>query len=308
MFGKVIIGTDGSKAAHHAAVQAADLGLLKSAQVELIGALDLSSITALGVTLMGDFERETLLNAIQDEQLGPMRESLKHLGVAVADARAVEGRAHEALRDAASKAEAGLIVVGRHGYGAVKRALMGSVSAKLLQVAETPVLVVPDGKRFVAQGADKQTLFVPLDFSAESAKALGLAKALAKALPARLMLFHATPLSTFVPMATPDGGFGLEASLMEAEKAYQAQSEARLRDEVATLLAEGYEAEYQTSNEPVAGAIASRAAEVGASMIVLSTHGRSGFKKLWLGSVAAGVLRRSAVPVLIVPAREAEPE
>lgn len=39
----------------------------------------------------------------------------------------------------------------------------------------------------------------------------------------------------------------------------------------------------------------------GADMIVVSTHGRSGFRNLVLGSVAEGVTRRSKVPVLVVP-------
>lgn len=36
-------------------------------------------------------------------------------------------------------------------------------------------------------------------------------------------------------------------------------------------------------------------------MIAVSTHGRSGFRKLVLGSVAEGVVRRSKVPVLVLP-------
>lgn len=43
------------------------------------------------------------------------------------------------------------------------------------------------------------------------------------------------------------------------------------------------------------------AEEHGADMIAVSTHGRSGFRHLVLGSVAEGVVRRSRVPVIVVP-------
>jgi nucleotide-binding universal stress UspA family protein len=40
--------------------------------------------------------------------------------------------------------------------------------------------------------------------------------------------------------------------------------------------------------------------EVGADLIIMGSHGRTGFKKLMLGSVAQNVLTQSPVPVLIV--------
>jgi nucleotide-binding universal stress UspA family protein len=47
-------------------------------------------------------------------------------------------------------------------------------------------------------------------------------------------------------------------------------------------------------------AIVSTAAETSASLIVMSSNGRSGLGRLVFGSVAQGVLARSEVPVLLV--------
>jgi nucleotide-binding universal stress UspA family protein len=47
-------------------------------------------------------------------------------------------------------------------------------------------------------------------------------------------------------------------------------------------------------------AIERHALEVGADLIVMGTHGRGGLGRMLLGSVAEGVVRRSAVPVLLV--------
>ncbi len=56
----------------------------------------------------------------------------------------------------------------------------------------------------------------------------------------------------------------------------------------------------RTSEDP-AEEILEVAREVGASLIAMTSHGYTGFKKLMIGSVADAVLRRSEFPVLIVP-------
>lgn len=58
----------------------------------------------------------------------------------------------------------------------------------------------------------------------------------------------------------------------------------------------------------VAESIAVHAAERGADLIVMTTHGRSGIKRAILGSVTERVLRTAAVPVLVVPSPEAHAE
>ncbi|WP_345950570.1 MULTISPECIES: universal stress protein [unclassified Mucilaginibacter] len=47
-------------------------------------------------------------------------------------------------------------------------------------------------------------------------------------------------------------------------------------------------------------------AQFGATLIVIGTHHRSGFDRLLMGSVAEEVVRKSKVPVLVVPLNEAE--
>lgn len=63
--------------------------------------------------------------------------------------------------------------------------------------------------------------------------------------------------------------------------------------------------EVRTGDDPVAG-ILEIAEAVDATMIAMTSHGYSGFKKLMLGSVAQAVLDRSTVPVLLVPLSEFE--
>ena len=51
----------------------------------------------------------------------------------------------------------------------------------------------------------------------------------------------------------------------------------------------------------VRGRIVERAAELGCDLIVMGTHGRSGFERLLLGSVAERVARKAPCPVMLVP-------
>src|SRR5262249_49172238 len=52
--------------------------------------------------------------------------------------------------------------------------------------------------------------------------------------------------------------------------------------------------------------ICRRAADVGADLIVMTSHGRTGFNRAWLGSVADGVIREGGIPVLLLRSTEAE--
>src|SRR5262249_49240582 len=47
--------------------------------------------------------------------------------------------------------------------------------------------------------------------------------------------------------------------------------------------------------------ILAQAADMSADLLVLGTHGRSGFERLFLGSVTEKVLRKASCPVLTVP-------
>jgi nucleotide-binding universal stress UspA family protein len=66
-----------------------------------------------------------------------------------------------------------------------------------------------------------------------------------------------------------------------------------------------------SEGEPV-DAILGRASGDDVDMIVMGTHGRTGLSRLFVGSVAEGVLRRASRPVVVVPysvlvGREIEP-
>jgi nucleotide-binding universal stress UspA family protein len=80
--------------------------------------------------------------ARENEQLEEMVDQLRDAGI-IASALLLEGDPVTVTLQEAGRLEAGLIVTGSHGHGAVFDALMGSISSGILRKSDIPVLVVP---------------------------------------------------------------------------------------------------------------------------------------------------------------------
>ena len=142
----------------------------------------------------------------------------------------------------------------------------------------------------------------PIDFSEGSRHALDYAVMLARWYRARLSVVYVHQLSTPVYGVSYLGPEGLQPIVLtELERRHLLD---RLEKEVAEdRTAAHLDIETALDEEAnVAEAIVSRARTTSADVIVIGTHGRSGFERLVLGSVAEKVLRKAACPVLTVPA------
>lgn len=146
-----------------------------------------------------------------------------------------------------------------------------------------------------------RTILVPLDGSSFGEHALPVAQMIARRTGALLQLTHvhttAIPLAADAPPALDEA---LDAALRDRERTYLDQLAAQIGADgtvaVSTALLE----------EPVVSAIDSYAAETFTDLIVLTTHGRGALSRLWLGSVADTLLRRTALPVLVVRPHDLE--
>jgi nucleotide-binding universal stress UspA family protein len=91
---------------------------------------------------------------------------------------------------------------------------------------------------------------------------------------------------------------------IDATPKFEADMKRAVDEEVAELNAGGVKATgdlVQGAN--VYQAITKEASDVGADLIVMGTHGRTGLGRTMIGSVADRVVRHSDVPVLLVPQR-----
>jgi nucleotide-binding universal stress UspA family protein len=147
-------------------------------------------------------------------------------------------------------------------------------------------------------------IIVPLDGSKLAESALPEAKPLAKLTGAELVLLRVVDYSardTF-------GDFGLlyeYEAMAQALAAERELAKAYLADMVRTIEADGFAVSATLVDGIAAKAIVGMTQP--GDVIVMATHGRTGMKRWFIGSIAEEVLRHATVPVLLVRAMDIAP-
>jgi nucleotide-binding universal stress UspA family protein len=130
----------------------------------------------------------------------------------------------------------------------------------------------------------------PTDFSPGSAAAFNYACDLARDYDARLVVLHA--LGPVVPV-------GVDGMILSPDPA-QLRTIAQKQLDPIRPTNPTVRVERQLRDGPSTDVILGAAADLKADLIVIGTHGRTGFRRLLLGSVAEEVLRGAPCPVLTV--------
>lgn len=132
-----------------------------------------------------------------------------------------------------------------------------------------------------------RSILVPLDGSAFSEHALPLALSVARRSGAQLYLAHVLSgrggLTDIAERATA------ASRTAYLERVAQQVEQQSVRAPITSIL-----------TGPVAETLLEHAQAIGCDLIVLTTHGRGALSRLWLGSVADVIVRRSPVPVMLV--------
>ncbi|WP_284889030.1 universal stress protein [Burkholderia sp. lyk4-R2A-23] len=144
-------------------------------------------------------------------------------------------------------------------------------------------------------------ILVALDGSDTSSRALDAALDLASDTHARL-----TPVYVIDFLVPAYDTYGYDPSiLIDAfrEEGLRVTADAATRMKARDVAGTPQICNVAPAGEDVAQRIVGFAGEIDADLIVLGTHGRRGFRRLVLGSVAERVLRHATCPVLMIPAR-----
>lgn len=195
-----------------------------------------------------------------------------------------EGEPYERIIDLAQAENCDLIVMGRRGLRRFERVLVGSVTARVIGYSPIDVLVVP---RDTNVGFKK--VFVATDGSryseAAEKKAIDFAKSYGGEITVVSVVdvppeFYAESPKTVEDLITKAKGY-VEDVKRQAEL-------------------EGVRAETIVREGEAYRIITDMAKESGAGIIVMGSHGRTGLKRLLMGSVTEKVIGHTPCPVLVV--------
>jgi nucleotide-binding universal stress UspA family protein len=214
--------------------------------------------------------------------------------------RVTFGAPADAIADTATLEDADLIVLAHHHRGLLEGLHHPSVTARLFSRASAPLLIWPE-QQPADTAADllaqpTAVVLVPLDGSEEAERALPLAIQLARRYDRILLLARVVaPL----PLTGAAGPYYLpvDSSARDEQEAREYLSATRHR-----LTAEtGLTVQSLLLDGDPADALAEATLAHAGGLIVMTTHGRTGLGRLFLGSVAARLIDRAPVPLLVIP-------
>ncbi len=220
------------------------------------------------------------------DRLDAMCAQLSGHGTAVA-ALALDGHADGRLAGIAEELDADVLVVGTHGRTGFRRVLLGSVAERSVRLASCAALVAraptpPEG--------GYRRILVPTDFSAHADAALAMALGVA-APGAQVDLLHCWSS----PMIAMESPVDVISGLLESAEAAGRDLVERVRPTSTATL--GFEALMA----PAVAGVLDRATDRGPyDIIVMGSHGRRGFRRFMLGSVAEATVRHAPCSVLVV--------
>jgi len=157
-----------------------------------------------------------------------------------------------------------------------------------------------------------KAILFPTDFSEAASGALKVAKQLAKQSKSTLHIVHSIDsVQRYVDMSLASTGDpmipGFEPELlMKMIEKQKVEAQKELDQLAATAKAEGITAEVHLFTGELITEMNDLAEKLNADLLVMGTHGASGFKEAFVGSNAQRVVRESHIPVLTV--REASEE
>lgn len=140
-----------------------------------------------------------------------------------------------------------------------------------------------------------KSILCPVDFSDSSSKIVELAIKLAES-DGHIILFHHSVLIS--PVQGPDA-----AVSFEADQELRDLAKSQLDDMAASLKAKYPTRTFETCHsflKSMTDEINDLAKEKNVDIIVMGTHGRTGLKRLLMGSIAEDVLRHADCPVFLV--------
>jgi len=143
-----------------------------------------------------------------------------------------------------------------------------------------------------------KTIVALVDLSTASAKVLSHATTMAHAFGSELVVMHVVPL---VPVTAVSYGAEMPSIPLEPSPEAVHADRAKLDHLVSSLTHAGIKARALQFQGPVAETLIEETEKLNADLAIMGTHHHGMLYNLFIGSVAADVLKRLSFPVLVVP-------
>jgi universal stress protein E len=266
-WGTLMVCTDGSQEGQHAVAITLELAQACGSQVVAVQVLQvMPEFQAVAPDL-----RATLEQGVR-ENMAVIRAAADKLGVSLKALIPQSQLPHAAIVAAAEKIRPDLVIMGRCGKSALARIMMGNVTARVIGHSPVNVLVVPRGGAI-----GFQRLLVASDGSVYSEAAWKLALAMAKQANSRLIGVAVAPE---------------EGDIIEA----QAIIRRMLNDSSkAGVPCKGVNPQGIAPGD----GIVQQAIKNEVDLIIVGSYGRTGLKKLLMGSVTERIIGQSPCPILV---------
>lgn len=236
------------------------------------------------------------LTADQRGTLDGLESNLKDAGI---NATVVirSGDAIESILDVAKRENVSLIAMASSGKGRAREFIVGSTSFGVLRSSTTPVLInkfeiTEEGSRTKVAAACRSIFrkaLVPIDFSSCTATCMELLPQLSKLGLQEAVLFHVVESER----AAIDNDARFKRVLDDVV--------AKLDDLKVKLVDQGCDASTHVHFGTVSYNILEASRELDATLIILGAHRKSLLREITIGGNSETVVRRSQVPLLIIP-------
>jgi nucleotide-binding universal stress UspA family protein len=285
MYDSILFPTDGSEPAGSVLEYAVDVASEHGATLHVLSVADASreDVGRAGEEAM-DAPR-LAAQEIVDDAASRAREG----GVSVVSA-VREGDPSAAIVEYGDASGVELVVMPTHGRHGLKRFLLGSVTERVINTADVPVVAVnPDRERPLRY--PPANVLVPTDGSAGAERALSEAIAVTRATGATLHLLH----------VVETGRLGPDARAVLDEAALTERADEIVAGAVEAARAESLDAVESAVEFGVPSKEIRRYSEANAiDLAVLGTQGETDFSRYVMGGVSAKIVRTSPVPVMWV--------
>jgi len=290
MLNTIVLPLDGSRFAESAAPLARSIAAAANAELHLV-------LVREHLPAVGEETYEELLawhRKGEDHYLTGAADRFAPAGRTCASA-ILEGDTAEAVAGYAGRHAADLIVLGTHGWGAVKRFWLGSVADRLVRQSHIPILLVRPQEDGTAL-EEISSITVALDRAGFGEAVLPVAVELALALGLELHLVHVVqpplPLDGSAEAYTVAWDPGVTDSLVAGANEFLSKVAAKVAERGCRV----------DTRVLVAGLVAESLLEQAAasgSILALATHADRGIRRVFLGSVTDKVIRGSDSAVLL---------